>query len=77
MKQMEQADFRRLTDAYLDALLEDRPAEADLASRQILSRAFLRRMDQRAHQKDASWTRAETDRKADMEAQKGGGPARN
>ena len=45
MEQTSQQKIKAITDAYLDSLLVDRPSEDELASQQVLSDRFLRRMN--------------------------------
>jgi len=45
MESNSQTKMKALTDAYLESLLADMPSEEEIASQQVLSRRFLRRMD--------------------------------
>lgn len=61
MASVREYDVRRLTDAYLDFLLQDLPSEAEIEQQQVLSSRFMRRMDRlvkrEAHRVAYTWKR--------------------
>lgn len=58
MEPVRHNNIKALTDVYLESLLEDMPSEEEIASQQVLSRGFLRRMDrlmQKEHRTPRAW----------------------